>query len=94
MNTSTKILALTFAIAFSGSAFSGAYTDQQKEDILYGQGVNSSAPAQSHSGITSRPQELSEDIYHNVDEVNNSSAAEPYQRLENDRDNSQSLIFS
>ena len=91
----TKItLAAAIAIAFSGSALAGGYTDRQKEDILYGQGAGGSHPAQPYSRFMTRQDGFGDSVLHNVDQAQPRTSPVPYERVENDRDNSQDMIYS
>ena len=94
MKNTTKALAATLAIAFSGSALAGSYSDRQNDDILYGKGVDASSPSQSYDGVSSRPQDFSDDLLYNTDKAQPSADHVPYERVENDRDNSQDLLYS
>ena len=91
----TKItLTVAIAIAFSSSAFAGGYTDRQKEDILHGQGVGGSQPAQPYSRFMTRQDGFGDSILHNADQAQPRTSPVPYERVENDRDNSQDMIYS
>ena len=94
MKNTTKALAAALAIAFSGSAVAGSYSDRQKEDILHGQGVDASSPSQPYDGMSSRSQGLSDDLLYNIERARPAVDHVPYQRVENDRDNSQDLLYS
>jgi len=94
MNKITTYLAASFALIFSGSVFAGNSTDRQKDDVIYGHGVQESSMSQPFTGSYQKPKGLEGDLLYNMEDAQPSSGPFPYKRVENDRDNSQDLLYT
>lgn len=77
--------ALITAALFTGVA--GAATDQQSEDILYGNGTVKASPGEPYVRVDSGPKEMNDYLLWNLHEIENAGNFEPYVQTEGERDN-------
>ena len=88
MKKTTYITAILAAALFSGAAF--AETDNV-DDILTGNGKVSASPSTPYVFVNSGPQGIEDDILYGKEEIGTSEFS-PYERVSEDRDNSDNLL--
>ena len=88
MKKTNMMIAISAAALFSGGVAAGPYTDRQAEDILHGKGVMNSSPSQPYVSGTDDQQGINEYLMYNAGDVRPARGYEPYERHNDDRDNS------
>ena len=94
MNITTKLSAIAFAAVFSSASFASESDDLKRYDVLYGSGVKGSTESEPYTGVYPRPVGLENDVLYNIDRYDPRSAPVSYERVDDDRDNSQDLLSS
>ncbi len=87
MKKTTYTAAILSAALFSGASFA----EDNRDDILYGNGHVASSPGTPYAVTHSGPQGTEGDVLYGREEIK-SSAFSPYERVSNDRDNRDNLI--
>ena len=92
MKKTSMLITVSAAAIFSGSAIAGTFTDNQSEDIVYGEGVMNSSTYQPYIAGTDDQRGMDEYIMYDTQKLTPLRAHEPFERKRDDRDNSGNLF--
>ena len=77
MKKTTAYMAVSIALIFSGSAFAGSVNDRQKDDIIYGSGLQGSSMSQPFAGAYQKPRGLEGDLFYNIEDAQPATGPAP-----------------
>ena len=89
MKKTTYTTAILVAALFSGAAFAEL---DNRDDIIHGTGTITASMGSPYVWVSSGPVDQDSDLLYNLDQVKSSSPSSPFDRLSDDRDNSDNLI--